>query len=163
MVCKRSATNASCSSARERAWACTSPVATQATPSRRPSRGQRAVARAVVTAVGTLQLDPQPLRAERVEQPSRGRLVVYAALGAAGQADEALGVLQHGLQGDRRLTALAPFARVGMRAGEDPAEVAPAPCVANEQRQVASAVLCAPRPPTLASHPLARGRIARPP
>ncbi len=59
-----------------RAWACTSPVATHATPRRRASASQGAVAGAVAAGVGALQLDPQALRAERVEQPPRGGLVV---------------------------------------------------------------------------------------
>ena len=109
-------------------------------------RGQRPVARAVVTGVGALQLDPQTLRAEGVEQPSRGRLVVHAPLGAAGQADQALGMLQHRLQGHRRLAALASLARVGVRGGENPAEVAPTPRVADQQRQMASAGLTAMQP-----------------
>jgi len=53
-------------------------------------RGQRPVAGAVVAGVGALQLDPQSIRAEGVEQPPRGRLVVHAMLGTSAQAEEAL-------------------------------------------------------------------------
>ena len=72
-------------------------------------RGQRAVAGAIVAGVGALQLHAQALRAERVEQPPRRRLVVTplpTAIGrTAGQADEALGVVEHGLQVHRRLAS----------------------------------------------------------
>ena len=75
-------------------------------------RGQRPVAGAIVARVGALQLHVQPLRAERVEQPPRRGLVVapvpIPTLGAPGQADQALGVLEHRLQFHRRLAALAP-------------------------------------------------------
>ena len=96
-------------------------------------RGQRPVARAIVTGVGALQLDPQSLGAEGVQQPSRGRLVVHAPLGATRQAHQALGMFQHGLKSHRRLAALTSLARVGMRAGDDPAEVAPTPRVSDQQ------------------------------
>ena len=101
-------------------------------------RRQRPVACPVVAGIGTLELHAQPLGAEGVEQPPRGGLVVHAVPGAARQAHEALGVLQHRLRLHRGLRALASraIARVGMGVREDPAQVAPAARLAHEQRQV---------------------------
>ena len=111
-------------------------------------RRQCAVARTVVAGVRALQLHVQAIPPERVQQPSRNGLVVAAAsdhraLGAARQADQALGVVDHRLHVNPRLAALAPRRAVtGVRVGErdDPAEVAPAARVAHEQRQVTSRV-----------------------
>ncbi len=104
-------------------------------------RRQRAVARAVVARVGTLQLHAQTLGAEGVEQPPRGGLVVDTVARAAGEAHEALGVFQHGGQRHVRLAARAGgFARVVMRKGEDAAEIAPAARIAHKQGQVPSPV-----------------------
>ena len=38
------------------------------------------------------------LRTEGVEQPAHGAIVVHAVLGTAGQADQAVGMLEHGLR-----------------------------------------------------------------
>ena len=82
-------------------------------------RLERAVARAIVAGVGALQLHAQAMRAEGVQQPPRGGLVVHAVDGAAGEAHQPLAVLPHRLQAHRRLAPLAapgPLARVGVRA-----------------------------------------------
>ena len=105
-------------------------------------RLQRAVARAIVAGVGALQLHAQAVRAEGVQQPPRGGLVVHAAGGASREAHQPLAVLPHRLQAHRRLAPLAapgPLARVGVRQSQQPAEVAPAARVAHQQRQVAGA------------------------
>ncbi len=110
-------------------------------------RRQRAVAGAVVPRIGTLQLHAQVLRAERLEQAPCDRLVADAAAdrrvpGAARQADEALRVVEHRLQRDRRLAPLAlPRTVTGVCVGqrEDPADVAPASPVAHQQREMAPA------------------------
>ena len=47
----------------------------------------------VVDQEGALELDPEAVLAERFEQQPDARLVVDAVLGAAGQADEAVGVV----------------------------------------------------------------------
>ena len=65
VVCRRTATNASWSGARERACACTLPVATQGRRAGGASASRRAVARAVVALEGALELDPEPVGAER--------------------------------------------------------------------------------------------------
>ena len=102
----------------------------------RGERCQCAVAGAVVAGERALQLDAQGLGSEGLAQPAHGRLVVDAVAGAAGQADEALGALQHRLQRDGG-GWLAGVARVRVGEREQPAEVAPATGVAHEQRQVA--------------------------
>ena len=156
----RSATKASCSSARQRAWAWTLPVATQRTESRRASACQGTVAGAVVTVERALELDVEALRAEGVEQPAGERLVVsmrarrrhgggaveHRARGAAAQADETLGVVDQPLHVQVRLAevaATAALAGVGVGEREDPAEVAPAAPVAHEQREVPGGPLAA--------------------
>ncbi len=116
MTWLRSATNASCSSARARACACTSPVATHATPSR---RGERAQARGCGRGRGgrrgaaAPRAGPPARRPRAAAGPSPGvralaRSMRRRALGAARQADETLGMLEHGLQRHRGLGALAP-------------------------------------------------------
>jgi hypothetical protein len=112
-------------------------------------RSQGAVACAIAPQVGALQLDVQIVGAERVEQSSCRRLVGEAArrerradqrtLGAAGQADEPLRMVDHRLQIYDGLASLAsrrPLAGVGVSERDDPAEVAPAALVAHEQREV---------------------------
>jgi hypothetical protein len=113
-------------------------------------RCQRTVARAIVAGVWALQLHVQALRAERVEQPPGHALPILIAAGrrarehgpsgAARQADEALGVVDHRLHVHPRLRQLASsggVAGVPVGEGDDPAEVAPAALVAHEQRDVA--------------------------
>jgi hypothetical protein len=95
-----------------------------------PSRQflQAAVAGAVLAQERTLQFDAQPLRSECVQQPAQGRLIMHSAQGAAAQADQPLGVIEHGRQRDRRVgggRARTAFACVCVRSGEDPAEVGP--------------------------------------
>ena len=111
-------------------------------------RDERAITSAVMTGIGPLQLDPQAPRPEGVEQSPRRRLVADAALGAAGQTDQALGVFEQGGQLDRGLAALTAGAIAGVRvsAGENPAQVAPAMCVGDEQRQVRVCLIPARRP-----------------
>ena len=105
----RSATKASCSSARQRAWAWTSPVATQRSPSRRASaasarlraRSWRAYGRCSSTyrrsgpnaSSSRRRSSSSPVAARRAERRARG---------AAGQADEPLGVVEHRLHVHRR-------------------------------------------------------------
>ena len=121
------------------------------TPDSQPPRlrRQRTIARTIVAGIRALQLHVQTLPPERVQQPPRSGLVAAAAadhgaLRAARQADQALGVVDHRLQVNPRLAALASRrALTGVRMGErdDPAEVAPAARVAHEQRQMASPAL----------------------
>ena len=101
--------------------------------------GQPAVARAVVALERPLQLDAQVLAPEGGQQPPQRRLVVHAVARAAAQADEPGGVLLERLQrhGRRRLAVIA---RVGVRAREDVAEVAPALLRVDQQREVAAVV-----------------------
>ena len=103
-------------------------------------RGQAAVERPVMTREGALQLDAQAVGPEGLQQPAHRRLVAHAALRATAQADEPLRMLEHVLQRHRRVARearLARLARVGMGAGQQPAEVAPAGRVAHQQRQMA--------------------------
>ena len=151
MVCRRTATNASCSGARARACAWTLPVATHGTPSRRGQRGQPAVARAVVAQEGALQLDAQALGPERLAQPPQRRLVVDAGSAqplrqtrpsacsstvAAGRRADAVG----GRHAGRGRVARGFVARVRVRAGEDAGKVATTAASSTEQRQVAAVV-----------------------
>ncbi len=99
--------------ARARACACTSPVATHAHAQPPGERGCSARLRARSwRRVGALQLDAQALRRRRrraaAARGSARRGPPITALGAAGQADEALGMVEHRLQRHRRLAALTP-------------------------------------------------------
>ena len=97
-----------------------------------------AVAELVAASVGALQLHPQALRAERVEQASGGWLVFDAVFRAARQAHQSLCMLQDLLQGNGWLagTAISRISRARVRARQQSAEVAPAPGVADQQRHV---------------------------
>ena len=64
---------------------------------------EAAVARAVVAQVGPLQLDAKVVGAERLAQPRERRAVVDPARRAAAEADEALGVVEDGVEGDVRV------------------------------------------------------------
>ena len=101
--------------------------------------GEPAVARAVVALERPLQLDAQVLAPEGGQQPPQRRLVVHALARAPAQADEPGGVLLERLQrhGRRRLAVIA---RVGVRAGEDATEAAPALLRVDQQREVAAVV-----------------------
>ena len=116
-------------------------------PLRQPR--QPAVAGAVVALVGPLQLDPQALGPEGLEQlgaerPRPRPLAALAAArqhpvaGAAGEADEALGALLHPLQLHPRLAgpALGAVAGVGVGGGEEAAEVPVAGGGLDQQGQV---------------------------
>ncbi len=118
-----------------------------AQPLRQP--GQPAVAGAVAPLVGPLQLDPQALGPEGLEQlaAERRRPRALAALpaagehpvaGAAAEADQALGVLLHPAQPHPRLpgSALGAVAGVGVGGGEEAAEVAVAGGGLDQQGQV---------------------------
>ncbi len=109
-------------------------------PPRQP--GQPPVAGAVPGQVGTLQLDPQILPAEAVPQPPQCRLVVDAARVTAAQADEALGVVEEVRDGDKGggSSEATPCTSFRVRAREQAAEVRPAGCVADQQRQVAAVI-----------------------
>ena len=111
--------------------------------------GEPAVARAVAAPVGTLQLDPEAVAAEGVEQAAGqrrrpGRIAARpgprhrAGAGAAGEADEPLGARLDLLQRHRRLPGSAPgvVARMRVRLAQQPAEVAVADCVLDQQRQM---------------------------
>ena len=65
------------------------------------------VANLVATGVGTLQLDPQALRGEGVQQPPCRRLILDAVFGAASQTDQPFGVLEDQLQWDGWLAGAA--------------------------------------------------------
>ena len=99
-----------------------------------------AVARAVVALEGALQLDPQVVGAEGGQQPPQRRLVVDAVVGAAAQQHEAGGVLLERLERDRG-RRLVLVAVVDVRAGDDPAQVAPARRVLDQQRDVAAVLI----------------------
>ena len=102
-------------------------------------RRQHAVARAIAASIGTLQLDPQALRPEGVEQQPCGVLLAHPPRGAAGQTHQSLRVRHHRLDPHLRLGERAPVGSLaGVPVGErdDPAEVLPAARVAREQRQM---------------------------
>src|SRR4051794_8697329 len=98
--------------------------------------GEHAVARAIVALEGALELHTQVVWPEAGEQPAQRRLVVDAVIGAAAQAHEPAGVLLERLQRDRgRGLARIPIVHVGAR--DDPAQVAPAERILDQQRDVA--------------------------
>jgi hypothetical protein len=66
-----------------------------------------AIASLVATSVGALQLDPQPLGGERVEQPPCGGLVFDAVFRAPRQTDQAFGVVEDLLKRDGWLARMA--------------------------------------------------------
>ena len=110
-------------------------------PPRQP--GQPPVASPVVAQERPLELDPQPLAPERLEQPPQGRLVVHPAQRAAAQADQALGVLEQRRSSGTTGAVGGPpaaLARMRVRAGQDAAEVGPAAGVLDQQRQMAPVV-----------------------
>ena len=94
----RRATNASWRWARPPAWAWMLPLAThrQAQPAGEPRSPGCGLGR---LEEGALELDPEPLRPERLAQQAHARLVVHPPLGAARQADEALDVVAQGRRG----------------------------------------------------------------
>ena len=112
-------------------------------------RGEPAVAGAVVPPVGPLQLDPEAVAAEGGEQ-ARGRAAPRRAVAplpgpgerslarAAGEADQALGVLLDLLQRHLRLRGARArvVAGMGVGRGEQPAEVAVAGRVFDEEGEV---------------------------
>ncbi len=120
-------------------------------------RREPAVERAVPAQEGPLQLDAQPLAAERLEQPADRRLVAHAVGGAAGQADQAPRMREDVVDphprrmrdprvAPRRHAALGQLAlgpvdpRVRVRARQQPAEVAPPARVAHQQREMTAVV-----------------------
>ena len=107
---------------------------------------ERTVARAVVALERALQLDPQMVGPEGGHQPPQRRLVVDAVIGAPAQADEAARELLQRLQRHRR-RRLARITVVHMGARDDPAQVAPARRVLDQQRDVPA------RPPRSISTP----------
>ncbi len=87
----------------------------------------------------TLQLDAKRLTPEGRQQRTSGRLIVNAALRTARQADQPLGVLGEVGDCQHRREQTPParrFARVRVRPREEPAEVAPAEPIANQQGDV---------------------------
>ena len=139
--CRRIATKASWSGARHRAWACTSPVATQRTPSWPATRLSRRLRARSSRPKRSLQLDAQLLRPEGITQAPEGSLVVDPMPRTAAQTDEPRGVLEHGLERHRRRGGrTGPLTRVRVRTREDPAQAGPAPGVPDQQRQMAAIV-----------------------
>ena len=127
---------------RERACAWTLPVATVGTPSRRASCGERAVARAVVALEGPLQLDPQVVGPEDGEQPPQRRLVVHALVARSRSGSTQPGGVLLAASAQRRPPGGGSSLRFRGRATrcarrDDPAEVAPARRVLDQQRDVA--------------------------
>ena len=119
--------------------------------------GEAAVARAVVAVEGALELHAQVVGAEDPPQPRQARLVMDALARAAAQADEPGGVLlERRERDDRRRVALV--AVVCVRGRDDPAEVAPAGRVLDQQRDVA-AVLQRHLRPVDRVQPEARGGL----
>ena len=99
--------------------------------------GELAVAGAVMALEGALELDAQMVGTEGGQQPPQRRLVVDAVIGAAAQQHEAGGVLLERLERDRGRRLLR-VAIVHVRAGDDPAQVAPALLVLDQQCDVAT-------------------------
>src|SRR5436309_2542941 len=96
---------------------------------------QSAVASAIVAQKRSLQLDPEPLGAERIAQPPQRGLVVDAVQRAAREANQSLAVLEDRLErsewlGGRR--AGSARARVRVRASENAAEIGPPPGVLHQ-------------------------------
>ncbi len=101
------------------------------------------VASAIVAQERPLELDSQALGPERVPQRTQCRLVLDAMYRAAAQADEPFVVREDRREIHRRLPGRRPrpaVARVRVRGGDDPAQVRPAACVCDEQREVAPPV-----------------------
>ena len=119
--------------------------------------GEAAVAGAVVAMEGALELDPQVVGAEDPQQPPQARLVVDALARAAAQADEPGGVLLEHRERDPR-GRLGLVAVVHVRRRDDPAEVAPAGRVLDQQRDVATVLERHLRPVDRAQ-PEARGGL----
>jgi hypothetical protein len=93
---------------------------------------QPPVASPVVAQKRPLELDPQPIGPERIEQPPERELVVHSAQRAPTQADQPGGVVEHVGQLHERLRRRPRLlARVGVRPGQDVAEIRPAPGVLN--------------------------------
>ena len=98
------------------------------------------VAARVATLVRTLQLDEEPLPAERRGKPGRAARIVERepVAGTAGEADEPLVQLGERLERDARLeehAVLLPFRpRTRMRGGEDPAEVRVPPAASRQSK-----------------------------
>ena len=115
----------------------------------RGETGERAVAGTVGARIGPLQLDPEAVAAEGLEQSpgESGGLGALSALEpsredtlgrAARQAHQPLGVPEHPLERDPRSARLPPrtVAGVGVGGGEETAEVAVAGGVLDQQGQV---------------------------
>ena len=101
--------------------------------------GQCPIARAVVAVEGALQLDQEAVAAERSEQGARRRLVVHPAGGAARQADEPLGVLEHRRERDLRVggrRTRPTLARMRVRARDQATQVGPAAGALHQERDV---------------------------
>src|ERR1039457_1079016 len=96
------------------------------------------VASPVPPRVCSLQLDPQCVRAEGIEQSSGSWLLGDPVLGAAREADQPVGVLEHPLQRDARLACVpvGTVACMSVREREQATEISPAMPVADEQRQM---------------------------
>ena len=124
-------------------WAWTSPVATVAHPQPVGQLGQQPVAAGVAAPVGALQLDREPLAAEhrraaagpaprpRAAGPRPTGRATRAVAGAAREAVQALGVPGHLVERRRGRAAV-----VGVGGGDQPAQVAVAGLVLDEQGEV---------------------------
>ena len=116
---------------------------------------ERGVAARVAALEGALQLDEEAIATERLRQPHGGVRVAGAepAARAAGEADETLAQLRHGLEPDggrqEHAMLLPRRPRPRMRGGEDPAEVRVARLALAEERHVRAAAVPAPAPAKL--------------
>ena len=146
-MCSRMATNASCSRARSRVCAWTLPVATHGTPSALGERGEAAVAaRGRGAWNGRCSSTRQRVAPER----ARAAAAASARRGRRWRAQPLRQTRPSACSLERRRASRTPRgasrrsagalvgrpARVRVRAGEQPAEVAPAARVADEQREV---------------------------
>jgi hypothetical protein len=90
-----------------------------------------------------LQLNPQPVWAEDLEQLTGCRLVMDPMVRASRQADKTLCVTKYLIQRNLWLpdrTARSSFTRMGVAGRDYSAEVAPPGCILNEKSQVATIV-----------------------
>ena len=143
MVCRRTATNASCSGARARVWACTLPVATQASSRRRASSSRRRLR------ARSSRRNGRWSSTRRRSRPNASRSRRRVGSSWTPRSAQPLRQTRPSecsstvVQRRRRLArgrARPPLARVRVRAGEDPAQVRPARGVGDQQREVAPVV-----------------------
>src|SRR5947209_6988205 len=89
-----------------------------------PERSKAPIPRTVIAQERSLQLDPEPVLPEHLEQPPHGELVVHAAQRTAAETHQPFGMLEDIRQLGIRLRGWPPLrARVRMHAGENATEV----------------------------------------